>query len=71
LREAIRLRLDFDEVLANALRFIELHNRGRPQTQSWMRMFRQDGILDEWPSFCALKGWATCAWKLVYDAPLG
>jgi hypothetical protein len=45
--------------------------RSRPQPQSWLRMIRQDGNLDAWPTFCALKGWATHAWKLVYDASLG
>jgi MoaA/NifB/PqqE/SkfB family radical SAM enzyme len=48
--EAIRLRLDFDEVLENALRFIELRNRIRPRTQIWMRMIRHSNF-DEWPAY--------------------
>jgi radical SAM protein with 4Fe4S-binding SPASM domain len=49
--EAIRVRLNFDEVLANALRFIELRNRLRPTTQIWVRMIRQQLNYDEWPAF--------------------
>jgi MoaA/NifB/PqqE/SkfB family radical SAM enzyme len=49
--EAIRLGLDFDEVLENALRFAELRNQIRPQTRIWMRMIRQDSNFDEWPSY--------------------
>ncbi len=49
--EGIRVRLDFDEVLANAIRFIELRNKIRPQTRIYMRMIRQPENLDEWPSY--------------------
>lgn len=49
--ESIRVRLDFDEVLANALRFVELRNRIRPETRIWMRMIRQDSNYDEWPEY--------------------
>jgi hypothetical protein len=38
-------------VLENALRFIELRNKIRPQTQVWMRMIRQESNQDEWPSY--------------------
>ena len=40
--EGIRVRLVFEEVLANALRFIELRNQLRPETKIWMRMIRQE-----------------------------
>jgi radical SAM protein with 4Fe4S-binding SPASM domain len=49
--EAIRVRLKFEEVLENALRFIELRNRIRPQTTVIMRMIRQESNKDEWPAY--------------------
>ena len=49
--ESIRVRLKFEEVMANALRFIELRNQLRPETQVWMRMIRQDSNHDEWPAY--------------------
>ncbi|EWY42506.1 molybdenum cofactor biosynthesis protein MoaB [Skermanella stibiiresistens SB22] len=49
--EKIRVRLDFDEVMENALRFIELRNRIRPSTSIWMRMIRQEANKDEWPEY--------------------
>jgi len=49
--EGIRVRLDFDEVMENALRFIELRNRLRPQAQIRVRMIRQDANADEWPAY--------------------
>lgn len=49
--ESIRLKLVFEEVLENALRFIELRNRIRPETQIWVRMIRQKSNYDEWPAF--------------------
>jgi sulfatase maturation enzyme AslB (radical SAM superfamily) len=49
--ESIRVRLDFDEVLTNALRFIELRNRIRPETKIWMRMIRQESNRNEWPAY--------------------
>lgn len=49
--ECIRVRLVFEEVLANALRFIELRDKLRPQTQIWMRMIRQDSNEQEWPEY--------------------
>ncbi len=47
--EAIRLRLNFEEVMENALRFIELRDRINPKTQIRVRMVRQDSNVDEWP----------------------
>ena len=49
--EAIRVRLKFEEVLENALRFIDLRNRIRPQTSIWVRMIRQEGNFHEWPDY--------------------
>ncbi len=49
--EGIRVRLDFDEVLENALRFIELRNKLRPSTTVWVRMIRQESNFDEWPEY--------------------
>ena len=49
--ENIRRRLKFEEVLENALKFIELRDQIRPQTRIYMRMIRQEGNLDEWPSY--------------------
>lgn len=55
--ESIRVRLNFEDVLANALRFIELRNKIRPETQIWMRMIRQDSNYQEWPDYEAF--WKT------------
>jgi len=49
--EAIRVRLNFEEVIENALRFIDLRNRIRPQASIWMRMIRQESNFDEWPEY--------------------
>ncbi|PPR62485.1 MAG: hypothetical protein CFH10_00808 [Alphaproteobacteria bacterium MarineAlpha4_Bin2] len=49
--ERIRVRLKFKEVLSNALKFIELRDKIRPQTRIYMRMIRQEGNEDEWPSY--------------------
>lgn len=49
--ESIRVRLVFEEVLENALRFIELRDRIRPQTKIWVRMIRQESNYDEWPEY--------------------
>lgn len=49
--ERIRVRLVFEEVLENALRFIEIRNKIRPQTRITVRMIRQEGNEDEWPEF--------------------
>ena len=54
--EAIRLRLTFEEVLENALRFIELRDRINPGTKISVRMIRQESNLDEWDDYHAF--WA-------------
>lgn len=49
--ESIRVRLKFEQVLENALRFIELRNQIRPQTKIWIRMIRQESNKNEWPEY--------------------
>ena len=49
--ESIRVRLVFEEVLENCLKFIELRNKIRPQTRIWVRMIRQQGNKNEWPEY--------------------
>ena len=49
--EAIRVRLNFEEVMENTLRFIELRDRIRPETKVWVRMVRQESNVDEWPEY--------------------
>lgn len=49
--EAIRRGLDFDVVINNALKFIDIRNKIRPETQIWMRMIRQKSNYDEWPAY--------------------
>ncbi|MBI1916537.1 MAG: radical SAM protein [Planctomycetes bacterium] len=46
--ESIRVRLIFEEVLENALRFIELRDRMGVPTRVWMRMIRQESNQNEW-----------------------
>ena len=50
--ESIRARLVFEEVLQNALRFIKLRDKIRPETQIWMRMILQKTNAAEWPEYC-------------------
>lgn len=49
--ESIRVRLNFEEVLDNALRFIRLRNEIRPSAQVVVRMIRQESNYDEWPAY--------------------
>jgi radical SAM protein with 4Fe4S-binding SPASM domain len=49
--EKIRKGLKFEEVMGNAVRFIALRDKIRPQTQIWMRMIRQKDNLAEWPQY--------------------
>ena len=49
--ESIRVNLDFEEVMANCLRFIELRNSMDSSCQVWVRMIRQESNKDEWPQF--------------------
>lgn len=49
--ENIRVRLKFEEVLENALRYIEMRDRIYPESKIYMRMIRQESNLNEWPSY--------------------
>jgi len=49
--EAIRVRLDFDDVLANTLRFIELRNQMKPQLRIRVQMIKQELNHTEEPAF--------------------
>jgi len=49
--ENIRVRLIFEEVLENALKFIELRDKMRPETKIWVRMIKQESNKDEWPTY--------------------
>lgn len=49
--EGIRVRLNFEETMENALRFAALRDRINPSTQIWMRMIRQESNKDEWPAY--------------------
>ncbi|HYV40052.1 MAG TPA: radical SAM protein [Gemmataceae bacterium] len=49
--EAIRVRLNFEQVMENALKFIEMRNRIRPETTIILRMIRQESNFHEWPAY--------------------
>lgn len=49
--EKIRVGLVFEEIMRNALCFIKLRNKIRPQTRIWMRMIRQKDNFNEWPQY--------------------
>lgn len=49
--ERIRVRLSFDDVLENALRFIQLRDEIRPDCRVWVRMIRQQSNEAEWPAY--------------------
>ena len=51
--EGIRIGLKFEEVLENALRFIELRKKINPKTKIWMRMVMQEANKDEWAGYQA------------------
>ena len=49
--EEIRKGLSLEVVLENAIKFIELRNRIRPQSQIKVRMIKQDSNRDEWEAY--------------------
>lgn len=49
--ESIRVGCDFDEVMFNAMKFIELRDRMKSVSQVWVRMIRQESNKNEWPAF--------------------
>ena len=54
--ESIRVRLNFEEVMENALRFIKLRDEGKFKTRIWVRMIKQDSNHLEWNDY--LKFWS-------------
>ncbi|MDP3952644.1 radical SAM/SPASM domain-containing protein [Microbacterium sp.] len=49
--ESIRVGLEFEEVMANCLRFIELRDAMASDCQVWVRMIRQESNKNEWPAY--------------------
>lgn len=49
--EEIRIGLNFETVLQNAIRFVELRDEIRPRATIWMRMIVGDNNADEWPEY--------------------
>lgn len=49
--ESIRVKLNHEEVMENALRFIRLRDEINPGTRIWVRMIRQQSNMGEWESF--------------------
>lgn len=49
--EAIRVGLDFDEVMLNCIRFIGMRDLMMSDCQIWVRMIRQESNKNEWPQF--------------------
>ena len=49
--EKIRVRLKFDEVKENALRFLQLRDKINPQCRVWIRMIRQESNYKEWDDY--------------------
>lgn len=49
--ESIRVGLEFEEVLANALKFVELRDQLKSDCQVWVRMIRQESNKAEWPEY--------------------
>ena len=49
--ESIRVRLKFEEVIANAKRFLELRDKINPNCRVWIRMIRQESNMNEWDDY--------------------
>ncbi len=49
--EEIRVRLNFDEVLENAINFFKLRDKINPKCRVWVRMIRQETNKDEWKDY--------------------
>jgi hypothetical protein len=49
--ESIRVGLNLETVMANALRFIDLRDKIRPGTEILVRMIAQESNRDEWPEY--------------------
>ena len=53
--EKIRVRLNFEEVRDNAIKFFELRDKINPKSRAWIRIIRQESNYTEWDDY--LKFW--------------
>ena len=49
--EKIRVRLDFETVKQNAIKFLELRDKINPNCRVWIRMIRQEENKNEWDDY--------------------
>ena len=49
--EKIRVRLNFEQVRDNAIRFLQLRDKINPNCRVWIRMIRQDSNYNEWDNY--------------------
>ena len=49
--EKIRVRLNFDEVIENAIKFFEIRDKINPNCRVWVRMIRQEENYNEWDNY--------------------
>ena len=49
--EKIRVRLKFEQVRDNAIRFLQLRDKINPECRVWIRMIRQESNYNEWDSY--------------------
>ena len=49
--ENIRVRLNFEEVRDNAIKFLELRDKINPDCRVWIRMIRQESNYNEWDDY--------------------
>ena len=47
----IRVRLNFEEVKDNAIRFLQLRDKINPKCRVWIRMIRQEENFNEWNDY--------------------
>ena len=49
--EKIRVRLKFEQVRENAIKFLELRDKINPNCRVWIRMIRQESNKDEFDNY--------------------
>ncbi len=49
--EKIRVRLNFEEVIDNAIKFFEIRDKINPNCRIWVRMIRQEENYNEWDNY--------------------
>ncbi len=49
--EKIRVRLNFEEVKDNAIKFLQLRDKINPRCRVWIRMIRQESNYNEWDNY--------------------